>query len=129
MPRLIAISAAALLAATPAAALSVSVAACNEHSARLVADETGATLTVNGTDVPIEQDAGYRDLLCVTTKDGGSHFGFTALSVEDDERHFLVDPETLEVRQITYEEADLLEFWDDPEDDLFGEDEELIPDD
>lgn len=109
-----------LLAASPAAALSVSVAACNEHSAELVADGRDATLTVDEVEVPLEPGADYEDLLCVE-RDGRTLFGLIQLSEEGDETYFLLDPESLELAQIPYEEAEALEFWD-TEDDWFEDD-------
>lgn len=105
----------ALLAASPAAALSVSVSACNEDSAELVGNESGTTLSVNGAEVPLEEGFAYEDLLCVS-RDGKTLFGLTRLSRDSEESYLLLDPETLELTPITSEEAGRLDFWEDEDD-------------
>ena len=102
---------AAIAAASPAAALSVSSSACNGEAAELVSTDAGTTLTVNGTEVPLEQGFAYEDLLCVS-RDGETQFGLIRLA-NDEETYFLLDPETLELTEIGLKEAEALEFWED----------------
>ena len=100
---------AALLAALPAAAASLSTSTCNGQSAELASTASGTTLTVNGTDVPLENDFAYTGLSCVS-HDGATLFGLIR-SAGDVEEYLLLDPATLEVSQVTYEEAEALDFW------------------
>ncbi len=118
MPRVL-ILPALLLAAAPAAALSVSQAACNDQSAELRGDASGWTLSVNGENVPLPLDGGvrYDGLLCVS-RDGETLFGLTQYSVEDDMSYYLVDPGTGELTNIRSAEAEALGFWE-TEDDWF----------
>lgn len=110
---------AALLAASPALAVSVSSAACNDQAAELVVTGAGASLTVNGEEVALpdllEAGARWEGLRCIS-RGGDTLFGLTQLTVEDDEAHFLLDPATGAVSAITYEEAGALGFWEDEDD-------------
>lgn len=110
---------AALLAASPAWALSVSSAACNDLSAELVATEAGATLTLDGVEVALpdllEAGARWEGLRCVG-RDGDVLFGLSQVTREEDEAHFLLDPATGEVTPITHAEAGELGFWEDEDD-------------
>lgn len=115
MLRPIAALAAAFLAASPAAALSVSSSACNEQRAELISSDAGTTLTVNGTEVPLEEGFDYEDLACVS-RDGETQFGLLRLSPEDEEAYFLLDPETLEMTEVTEEEAIAFDFFEDEDD-------------
>ena len=116
MLRPVAALTAALLAASPAAALSVSSSACNEDRAELiVSDDAGTSLTVNGAEVPLEEGFDYEDLACVS-HDGVTQFGLIRLSPEDEEAYFLLDPETLEMTEVTEAEAIALDFFEDEDD-------------
>jgi hypothetical protein len=110
---------AALLGASPALALSVSSAACNDQAAELVVDGTGATLTANGRAVAlpdlVEPGARWDGLRCLS-RDGATVFGLTQQTAEGDEAHFLLDPATGALAAITYEEAGALGFWEDEDD-------------
>ncbi len=110
---------AALLAASPALAVSVSSAACNDQAAELVVTGAGATLTVNGEEVAlpdlVEAGARWDGLRCLS-RDGDTVFGLTQLTVEDDEAHYLLDPATGAVSAISYEDAGALGFWEDEDD-------------
>ena len=110
---------AALLAASPALAVSVSSAACNDQSAELVSTDAGTTLTVNGEEVElpdlVEEAARWDGLRCLS-RDGDTVFGLTQVTSEDDEAHFLLDPATGAVSAITFEEAGALGFWEDEDD-------------
>src|SRR5688500_11459413 len=90
---------AAIAAASPAAALSVSSSACNGEAAELVSTDAGATLTVNGQEVPLEQGFDYEELLCVS-RDGAATFGLIRVSGQGEEAYFLLDPGTLELEEI-----------------------------
>lgn len=105
----------ALLAASPVAALSVSASSCNDQSAQLVSDDGDTTLTLNGEEVPLEPDFAYENLLCVS-RDGDTLFGLTRLSERGEETYLLLDPETRELAEITFEEAGKLDFWEDEDD-------------
>ena len=109
---------AALLAALPAAAASLSTSTCNGQSAELASTGSGTTLTVNGTDVPLDQGYVHTGLSCVS-RNGATLFGLIR-SAGDVEEYLLLDPATLEVSQVTYEEAEALDFWQ-TEDDWFEE--------
>lgn len=109
----------ALLAATPAAALSVSSAACNGQSAQLVTDAAGTRFTVNGDEVALEEGIILRDLSCVS-RDDDTLFGLTGLSADSEEAYFLLNPETLVLAPVSYEDAEALGFWD-TEDDWFDD--------
>ncbi len=102
----------AMLAATPAVAVSVSVASCNGHSAELVGDGSGWTLKVDGTDVALTPSTEWEGPICVS-RNGETLFGLIQLSGEEDESYFLIDPATRELAPISYEEAEALEFWED----------------
>lgn len=94
---------AALLAASPALAVSMSNAACNGESASLVSDESGTRLTVNGVAVPLEEGARYGNLACVS-RDGAIRFGLIRTTPQG-EAYLLLDPSTLEWAEIGEEEA------------------------
>lgn len=111
----IAAMAAALVAASPAAALSVSASSCNDDSAELVSTGAATTLTVNGADVALDPGYSYANLVCVS-RDEATMFGLIRLSPPGEEAYFLLDPETLELTEITEEEAGALEFWQDEDD-------------
>ncbi len=105
---------AALLAASPAAALSVSNTSCNAETASLVTDEAGTRLTVNGADVPLEEGAEYGNLVC-TSRDGVTQFGLVRTTAEA-ETYLLLDPATLEWTEVSEEEAAGLDFFDSEDD-------------
>ena len=115
MIRPIAALTAALLAASPAAALSVSASACNEDSAELISTGSRTTLTVNGADVALEPGFDYRDLVCVSRNDE-TLFGIIRLSPREEESYLLLDPETLELSEITEAEATRLDLFQDEDD-------------
>ena len=118
MFRCASLTCAALLAALPAAAASLSTSICNGQSAELASTAGGTTLTVNGTDVPLDKGYVHTGLSCVS-RDGATLFGLIR-SAGDVEEYLLLDPATLEVSQVTYEEAEALNFWE-TEDDWFDE--------
>lgn len=117
--RCIAALAPVLLSAAPAAALSVSVSACNGESAELVDDGRDVRLEVNGTSVPLEQGFTYDGPICVT-RDGVTLFGFIRIATGDEEDYLLLDPRDLRFSRIPYEEAEALDFWQ-TEDDWFDD--------
>ncbi len=83
---------------------------------------------MNGEDVLLEPEFDYENLVCVS-RDEETLFGLIRLSPEEEEAYFLLDPETLEMTEITYEEAGALEFWEDEDDwglDFDDEDGDLI---
>lgn len=103
-----------LLAAGPAAALSVSNTSCNAETASLVTDEAGTRLTVNGAEVPLDEGAEYGNLSCIS-RDGATQFGLVRRSSEG-EAYLLLDPATLEWTEVSEEEAARLDFFDDEDD-------------
>jgi hypothetical protein len=105
----------ALLAATPAAALSVSSAACDDQTAELVTTEQGTRLTVNGEDVPLDPEFGFENLLCAS-QDGETVFGLTRVASETDLTYLLLDPETRKFMELTEAEAADLGFFEDEDD-------------
>ena len=115
MLRPVAALTAALLVASPAAALSVSASACNEDSAELVTTDAGTTLSVNGADVALEPGFDYEELVCVSRNDE-TLFGLIRLSPQEEESYLLLDPETLELTEITEAEATTLDFFEDEDD-------------
>ncbi len=104
-----------LVAASPAAALSVSSSACNGESAELVSTDAGTTLTVNGAEVPLDRGFEYEDLLCVG-RDGETLFGLIGMSGQGEEAYFILDPRRPEMTRIDAAEAEALEFWEDEDD-------------
>jgi hypothetical protein len=105
----------ALLAATPAAALSVSSAACNDQSAELVVNAQGTRLSINGEDVPLEPGFGFENLVCVS-RDGDMLFGLTRVASETELAYLVLDPKTGEFTEVSEEEAADLGFFEDEDD-------------
>jgi hypothetical protein len=105
----------ALLAATPAAALSVSSAACNDQSAELVVNAQGTRLSINGEDVPLEPGFGFENLVCVS-RDGDMLFGLTRVASETELAYLVLDPETGEFTEVSEEEAADMGFFEDEDD-------------
>ena len=118
MFRCASLTCAALLAALPAAAASLSTSTCNGQSAELASTASGTTLTVNGTEVPLDQGFAHTGLSCVS-RNGATLFGLIR-SAGDVEEYLLLNPATLEITQVTYEEAEALDLWQ-TEDDWFEE--------
>lgn len=105
---------AALIAASPAAALSVSNTSCNGETASLMSDAAGTTLTVNGADVPLEKGVEYGNLVCAS-RDGVTQFGLVRTTA-DGEAYLLLDPATLEWTEVPVDEAARLDFFEDEDD-------------
>jgi hypothetical protein len=108
----------ALLAASPAGALSVSSSACNGQEAELVSDDNRTTLTVNGTEIPLEPGFDYNGLRCLS-RDDVTLFGVTRVGPEGEEAWFLLDPARMTLQEIPEDEAASLDFFQ-TEDDWFG---------